>query len=80
MPAYRRVLVGVLSKDYPPDYQVIIYRCAKLPIQQPRIRRVTLEGLPATDMSPEEMVVLPPAPRMRRNSGIMKRLVELDRA
>lgn len=79
-PEYRQVLVDVLSRDYPPDHEVIIYRGATLPIQRPRIRRVTLRDLSATDVSAEETVVLPPASSMRRNGGIMKRLAELDGA
>jgi len=79
-PEYRQVLVDVLSRDYPPDHEVIIYRGATLPIQRPRIRRVTLRDLSATDVSAEETVVLPPASPMRRNGGIMKRLAELDGA
>lgn len=79
-PEYRQVLVDVLSRDYPLDHEVIVYRGATLPIQQPRIRRVSLRDIPATDITPEETVILPPASQPRTNRKIMKRLKELDRA
>ena len=77
-PAYRQVLVDVLHRDYPLDHTVIIYRGATLPIEQPRIREVTLGQLPDTQISPEETVVLPPASKLRRNEEIRQRLSLLD--
>lgn len=79
-PEYRQVLVDVLEKDYPLDHEVIIYRGATLPIQQPRIRRVDLRDLPATDVTAEETVILPPASALRPNRVVRERLVALDRA
>ncbi|WP_256489156.1 SAM-dependent methyltransferase [Dyella lutea] len=79
-PEYRQVLVDVLSRDYPPDHEVIIYRGATLPIEQPRIRHVPLRDLPATDVSAEETVVLLPASPLRANLALRDRLAELDRA
>lgn len=79
-PEYRQVLMDVLAEDYPLDHEVVIYRGATLPIQQPRIRRVALRDLPATDISAEETVVLPPAFRLRHNHAIRKRLAALDKA
>jgi hypothetical protein len=79
-PEYRQVLVDVLSRDYPPDHEVIVYRGATLPIEQPRIRRVALRDLPTTDVSAEETVVLPPASPLRAQRMVRERLVALDRA
>lgn len=79
-PEYRQVLVDVLAKDYPLHHEVIIYRGATLPIQQPRIRRVALRDLPATDVTAEETVILPPASALRPNQIVRERLVVLDRA
>lgn len=45
-PKYRELLVELLSRDYPLDHEVIIYRGATLPIEKPRIRRTTLRELP----------------------------------
>lgn len=77
-PAYRQVLVDVLARDYPLDHEVIIYRGATLPIQQPRIRRTSLRDLPAAAITGEEMVVIPPAARLRHNRAIRQRLAALD--
>ena len=79
-PEYRQVLVDVLSQDYPLDHELIIYRGATLPIEQPRIRRVLLRDLPATDVGADETVVMPPASPLRVNASARRRLAALDRA
>ncbi|GGA02770.1 hypothetical protein GCM10011408_25290 [Dyella caseinilytica] len=76
---YRQVLVDVLSRDYPLDHEVIIYRGATLPIEQPRIRHVALRDLPATEVSSDETVVLRPAVPLRVNHAVRERLAALDR-
>lgn len=79
-PEYRQVLVEVLSQDYPLDHEVIVYRGATLPIEEPRIRRVPLRDLPTTAVSSEETVILPPASPPRPNRVIRERLAALDKA
>ena len=79
-PEYRQLLVDVLEQNYPLDHEVVIYRGATLPIQQPRIRRVTLRDLPATGVTAEETVILPPASTLRPNQAVRARLALLDRA
>ncbi|WEN15840.1 SAM-dependent methyltransferase [Rhodanobacter sp. AS-Z3] len=79
-PEYRQVLVDVLADDYPLDHELIIYRGATLPIEQPRIRRVLLRDLPETPVTAEETVVLPPAAPLLVNHAVRKRLAALDRA
>lgn len=79
-PEYRQVLVDVLSQDYPLDHELIIYRGATLPIEQPSIRRVPLRDLPTTDVSAEETVVLPPASPLRPFHAVRARLAALDQA
>lgn len=65
--AYRELLLELLASDYPLDHEVILYRCATLPIERASIRRVALRDLTDTDISAEETVVLPPcAPLLRR--------------
>lgn len=61
---YRQVLVDRLSRDYPLDHVVTVYRCATLPIHDPRIERVALRDLPLVAMSLAETVVIPPARKM----------------
>lgn len=76
--AYRQVLVDLLAKDYPLEHEVIIYRGATLPIQQPRIQRMALRELPHAQMTAEETVVLPPAARMKPNLAMQRLLAALD--
>jgi precorrin-6B methylase 1 len=78
-PAYRQALVDVLSRDYPLDHEVIIYRGATLPIEQPRVRRVPLHDLPGANLTTEETVVLPPAAPLKPNFAMRERLAALDR-
>ena len=77
---YRQVLVDLLSRDYPLDHEVIIYRGATLPIQKPQIHRVSLRDLPHAKMTAEETVVLPPAVSLKPNLAMRERLRELDKA
>ncbi len=79
-PEYRQVLVDVLASDYPLDHEVIIYRGATLPIEQPRVRRVLLRDLPATEVTAEETVVLPPALALQPNREVRARLMALEAA
>lgn len=78
--AYRQVLVDLLSKDYPLDHEVIVYRGATLPIERPRINRLALRDLPNAKLTAEETVVLPPAAPLKLNLAMRERLAELDKA
>jgi hypothetical protein len=77
--AYRQVLVDLLARDYPLDHELIVYRGATLPIEQPRIRRLALRDLPDAALTAEETVVLPPVHAMKPNLAIRERLAALDR-
>lgn len=77
--AYRKVLVDVLSKDYPLDHRVIIYAAPTLPIQQPEIRHIALRDLPDAPMTAKETVILPPAEPLKRNLAVRARLDALDK-
>lgn len=79
-PAYRQVLVDVLSQDYPLDHEIIIYRGATLPIEKPRVRRLALRDLPTVQMTAEETVLVPPAAPLKPNTAIRERLKALDEA
>lgn len=79
-PAYRALLVERLEQDYPPDHEVIVYRGATLPIEQPRIQRITLRELATVPLTAEETVVLPPAVTLQPNHAMLARLQELDAA
>ncbi|HEX7731983.1 MAG TPA: SAM-dependent methyltransferase [Rhodanobacter sp.] len=79
-PTYRRLLVELLSRDYPLDHEVIIYRGAILPIECPHIRRVALRDLAEVPLTAEETVVLPPAEPLRPNPVFKERLDALGEA
>ena len=79
-PAYRQVLVDRLSRDYPLEHEIIIYRAATLPIEQARIRRVPLRDLPSVPLVSQETVVLPPAIALKPDLAMRERLAELDKA
>jgi hypothetical protein len=78
-PAYRQVLVDLLSQDYPLDHELIIYRGATLPIDKPRVRRVPLRDLPHVPLTAEETVILPPAQTLKLNVALRERLEALDK-
>jgi hypothetical protein len=78
-PAYRQVLVDLLSQDYPLDHEIIIYRAATLPIQRPEIRRIALRDLPSAELTTEHTVVLPPAAPLKLNLAMRERLATLER-
>jgi len=78
--AYRQVLVDVLARDYPLNHEVIVYRAATLPIQSPRIERMTLADLPEADIGMSEMVAIPPAMPMQADAEVRARLAALDLA
>ncbi|MEO8742960.1 MAG: SAM-dependent methyltransferase [Lysobacteraceae bacterium] len=77
---YRQVLVDLLAQDYPLDHEIIVYRCATLPIQQPRIERITLSKLTEVDIDLHPTVVIPPARPLEPNGAIRARLAAIDAA
>ena len=70
--------MDLLSRDYPLDHEVILYRGATLPIEKPRVRRVALRDLPHAPLTAEETVVLPPALPLKLNPAMQDRLEALD--
>lgn len=76
--AYRELLVEVLARDYPLDHELFLYRCATLPIERPRVRRMRLHELTGADLPAEETVVLPPARALKLNTLLAERLAALD--
>jgi uncharacterized protein YabN with tetrapyrrole methylase and pyrophosphatase domain len=78
--AYRRLLVELLARDYPRDHGIIVYRAATLPIEEPRIARMPLCGLPEAEIDLADTLVIPPAGDPEVNREMLERLAELDRA
>jgi len=78
-PEYRQLLVDRLAQDYPLEHEVIVYRCATLAIEAPRIERVALRDLPWVKMTVSETVVVPPAREMRPIPEVWARVKALDK-
>lgn len=77
--AYRQVLVDVLSRDYPLDHEVILYRAATLPTFRPKIIRVPLAELPTAEADMHFTLVIPPAQPLQPDHHTRERLSALDR-
>ena len=77
-PAYRQLLVDVLSQDYPPSHPVIAYEAATLPITAPRMEEMCLSALVDADLRLQTTLVFPPARPMQRNEAMLAHLAALD--
>ena len=77
--AYRALLVDLLSRDYPLDHGIIVYRAATLPIHEARIERSTLHKLPELTIELADTIVLPPAREPAANEAMLKKLAALER-
>ena len=77
-PAYRRLLVELLARDYPLGHEVIVYEAATLPITAPRMQRMPLSGLVDAELHLQTTLVIPPARPMQRNQTMLDRLATLD--
>jgi precorrin-3B methylase len=77
---YRQVLVDVLARDYDLSHEVIIYRAATLPMQDPLIERVALGKLPDAKVDMHSTLVIPPARALEPDTQIRERLSALDAA
>jgi len=78
--AHRQVLVEILSRDYPLDHEVVVYRANTLPFQAPRIERMALSALPQADLNMSDTMAVPPSQPLREDSDIRARLAALDAA
>jgi len=77
-PGYRSLLVERLLEDYPAGHEVILYEAATLPIAQPRIERMPLEGLPQATLGMHTTLVVPPARGLERDEDMLARVVQLE--
>lgn len=77
--AYRKVLVDVLSRDYPLQHEVILYQAATLPTFRPKIFRLPLEQLPGAEPDMHFTLVVPPAESLQPDHQTRERLSALDR-
>ena len=77
-PAYRQLLVDVLARDYARNHEVIVYRAATLPIEQPRIHRLALGDLPGFEIDLQDTLVVPPGRAPQPDAEVRARLAGLD--
>jgi hypothetical protein len=77
-PEHRRLLLELLSPDYPLDHEVIAYEAITLPIQQARVERMALSSLPEAELGTATTLVIPPAARLRPNQAMLQRLAALE--
>ena len=78
-PARLAVLVEVLSRHYPPEHEVVVYRAATLPFQAPRIERMPLAALPQTTLGMSETLAIPPCRPLTPDPVVRERLAALGR-
>jgi len=79
-PAYRRLLVELLSEDYPSDHPCTLYEAATLPISRPRIETIALRELPEVTVGVQSTLVLAPSQPMVPNPAMLARITELEAA
>lgn len=73
-PAYRELLVSLLTEYYPSDHEVILYEAICLPIQKARIERLPLHALPQATMDLKTTLVIPPCREMEPNHAMLAQL------
>jgi precorrin-3B methylase len=71
-------VADVLTRDYDPGHEAIVYTVATLPTQQPRVERTTIAQLPAVEIDMHATVVIPPAVALQPDDQIRERLAALD--
>lgn len=77
-PAYRQLLVDLLSEDYPLDHEVVAYEAATLAISEPRIGRMPLSRIVSAELQTWTTLVIPPACPMVPNRDMLRRIAQLD--
>ncbi len=74
---YKQVLVDMLLETYPEDFEVILYECAVLPIEQVHIEAVMLKKLANASMSLKTTLVIPPLNQKSLNLDTIKKIEKL---
>lgn len=77
---HKELLVEVLSRDYDPTHEVILYRAATLAISRPQIVRLPLGGLPEAECDTDSTLVVPPRSALEPDVQILERLRALERS
>lgn len=71
---HRQLLVDLLLENYSKNHQVILYECAVLPIDRPRIELAPLNELAQKKVSLKTTLVIPPEKALIANNKILKQL------
>ena len=69
-----QVLVEQLSEWYPLDHEITVYEAPTLPIQAPRIDKLTLKELPFARLTVISTLLIPPASKLEVNHAILTKL------
>lgn len=78
--SHRRLLIEVLSRDYDPAHEVILYEAATLPTSRPRVARLPLAALADEECDMRSTLVVPPSRPPQPDEEIRERVRALDRS
>ncbi len=73
----KQVLVDMLLETYSPDHEVIVYECAVLPIEKPRMETVELQNLTSVPLLMKSTLVIPPQHKKQKNTEQVNRLLKI---
>jgi siroheme synthase len=76
--SHRRVLLDLLSRDYGPAHEVILYKAVTLAISRPDIVRLPLAALPEAECDMHSTLVIPPSSALEPDEEIRERLRALE--
>jgi len=76
---YRKILLNILSINYPSEHIVTLYEAPTLPIHLPRREQIKLSDLKTATLNPQTTLVIPPSKNMIVNNVIVKQLSLLAR-
>ena len=73
----KQILVDTLMETYASDHEVIVYECAVLPIEKPRIEWVKIIDLASVSLLMKSTLVIPPQQKKQKAHERINRLVRL---
>ena len=76
---YRKILVELLSSNYPLDHEVILYETATTPLESVRAEYISLAQLPNAEVTQQTTLVIPPSQTLEKNHLILKQLEDIDK-
>lgn len=76
---YIKVLVEVLTENYPAEHNVILYEAPTLPIHSPRKEYLPLSQLVTAQLNQQTTLIIPPSKEMSRNDSVLTRLSSIKK-